>query len=485
MAIPMHDSRQRLAASIERSLRSHMPAGASREDLAAAIERTLLTEARRSELTLARLRAATALAFTVLYLGAHIWPSAAGLRTFPAAAALFTGLWTIGATLLLRIFRRGWYRPWVRHVLPAADGLVVLIIFLLFYGRIRPTGEAAPAAALINVTALCVFLAFSGALRLTHSAAKLTTIIAVGVFLFAASLFRLHPIHVVFVSTTLVVTGLLAAGVTNIVRRLVLGEVGRLTLERLYAEAEQAILAREEILSIVSHDLRNPLSTISMSASLMLEVPLADEQRVRQLNMIRRAGERMNRLIQDLLNVAQIEAGRLSIETRPTDVASLMAETAETLGPVAAERSCRLEADIEGNLPNALVDPSRILQVLANLVGNAIKFTPAGGQVVIGAKRVRDKVLCSVADTGPGIPEEQLPYIFEQFWQAKRADRRGIGLGLAIAKGIIEAHGQTVWAVSSVGVGSTFYFTLPLAEAEAVRTGAPATALRDEAHAGR
>lgn len=485
MAIPTHDSRQRLAASIERSLRSHMPAGASREDLAAAIERTLLTEARRSELTLARLRAATALAFTVLYLGAHIWPNAAGLRTFPAAAALFTGLWTIGAAFLLRTFRRGWYRPWVRHVLPAADGLVVLIIFLLFYGRIRPTGEAAPAAALINVTALCVFLAFSGALRLTHSAAKLTTIIAVGVFLFAASLFRLHPIHVAFVSTTLVVTGLLAAGVTNIVRRVVLGEVGRLTLERLYAEAEQAILAREEILSVVSHDLRNPLSTISMSASLMLEMPLAEEQRLKQLNMIRRAGERMNRLIQDLLNVAQIEAGRLSIETRPTDVASLIAETAETLGPVAAERSCRLEVDVEKKLPNALADPARVLQVLANLVGNAIKFTLAGGQIVVGAKRVRDKVLCSVADTGPGIPEEQLPYIFEQFWQAKRTDRRGIGLGLAIAKGIVEAHGQSVWAVSTVGVGSTFYFTLPIADAEAVRTASPPTALCDEAHAVR
>jgi signal transduction histidine kinase len=485
MPIPMHDSRQRLAASIERSLRSHMPAGASREDLAAAIERTLLAEARRSELTLARLRAATALAFTVLYLGAHFWPSAAGLRTFPAAAALFTGLWTIGAGLLLRTLRRGWYRPWVRHVLPAADGVVVLIIFLLFYGRIRPTGEAAPAAALINVTALCVFLAFSGALRLTHSAAKLTTVIAVGVFLFAASLFRLHPIHVAFVSTTLVVTGLLAAGVTNIVRRVVLGEVGRLTLERLYAEAEQAILAREEILSVVSHDLRNPLSTISMSASLMLEMPLAEEQRVRQLNMIRRAGERMNRLIQDLLNAAQIEAGRLSIETRPTDVASLMAETAETLGPVATERLCRLEADIERNLPNALADPARILQVLANLVGNAIKFTPAGGRIVVGAKRVRDKVLCSVGDSGPGIPEEQLPYIFDRFWQAKRTDRRGIGLGLAIAKGIIEAHGQTVWAVSTVGVGSTFYFTLPLADVEAVRTAGRTTALRDEAHAVR
>jgi signal transduction histidine kinase len=485
MAISANDSRQRLAASIERSLRSHMPGGASREDLAASIERTLLTEACRSELTLARLRATTALAFTVLYLGAHMWPTAAGLQTFPVAATLFAGLWTAGAVLLVRLLQRGWYRPWLRHVLPAADGLVVLIISLLFHGRIAPTGETAPAAALINVTALCVFLAFSGALRLTHSAAKLTTVIAVGVFLFAASLFQLHPIHVAFVLTTLIVTGLLAAGVTNIVRRVVLGEVGRLTLERLYAEAEQAILAREEILSVVSHDLRNPLSTISMSASLMLEMPLPEEQRVKQLHMVRRAGQRMQRLIQDLLNVAQIEAGRLSVEARPTDVASLVIETVETLGPVATERSCRLEADVESKLPNAMADPARILQVLSNLVGNAIKFTPPGGRIVITAKRVQDKVLCSVADTGAGIPEEQLPYIFDRFWQARRTDRRGIGLGLAIAKGIVEAHGQTVWAVSTAGAGSTFYFTLPLADAEVVTGAGPLTALRDEAPAVR
>jgi signal transduction histidine kinase len=222
-----------------------------------------------------------------------------------------------------------------------------------------------------------------------------------------------------------------------------------------------------------------------MSASLMLEMPLSEEQRIKQLNMIRRAGARMSRLVQDLLNVAQIEAGRLSIEARPTDVASLVVETAETLASLAAERSCRLEVDLERNLPTALADPARIVQVLANLVGNAIKFTPAGGQIVVGAKRVHDKLLCSVADTGPGIPEEQLPHIFDRFWQAKRTDRRGVGLGLAITKGIVEAHGQSVWAVSSVGIGSTFYFTLPLADVEGLATGDARAALRDEAHAVR
>jgi signal transduction histidine kinase len=109
-------------------------------------------------------------------------------------------------------------------------------------------------------------------------------------------------------------------------------------------------------------------------------------------------------------------------------------------------------------------DASRVLQVLSNLVGNAIKFTPAGGRIVVGAKRVGEKVLCSVTDTGPGIPTDKLPHIFDRFWQANHADRRGIGLGLAIAKGIVEAHGEQIWVVSEVGGGSTFLFALPLNE---------------------
>jgi signal transduction histidine kinase len=245
-------------------------------------------------------------------------------------------------------------------------------------------------------------------------------------------------------------------------------EVGHLTLERLYGEAERAILAREETLSMVAHDLRNPLSTIMMGASSLLTMPASDDQRTKQLTIIKRASDRMNRLIQDLLSISRIEAGRLTVEARQTDVATLVSEAMDMLRPLAAERSCRLESEIARDLPRVYADSARVLQVLSNLVGNAIKFTPQGGRIVIGARRVGEKVLFSVADTGPGIPAEKLPHIFDRFWQANHADRRGIGLGLAIAKGIVEAHGEQIWAVSEMGNGSTFLFALPLTQVSAL-----------------
>jgi signal transduction histidine kinase len=269
MTIPVYDSRQLLAASIERSLRIHMPAGASPTDLGAAIERKLLSEGRRNELTIAYLRGATAIAFTVLYLAAYLWPGAAGFETFAPTAALVAGVWSVAGLLLVVALRKGWYRPSMRHALPLADGLVVLVIFAAVTGGSRHPTDPVATVALVNLAALCVFLAFSGALRLTPSAAELTTVIALAIFLLAAARARLQPIHLALVATTLVVAGLLARTVTAIVRRVVMGEVGRLTLERLYVEAEQAIVAREEILSVVSHDLRNPLSTIAMTIKVI------------------------------------------------------------------------------------------------------------------------------------------------------------------------------------------------------------------------
>jgi signal transduction histidine kinase len=133
------------------------------------------------------------------------------------------------------------------------------------------------------------------------------------------------------------------------------------------------------------------------------------------------------------------------------------------LRPLAAGSTIRLEADIEDNLPPVLADAARIQQVLSNLVGNAVKFTPRSGRVTVCAERLDGEVRFGVIDTGPGIPAEQLPHIFGRFWQAKTSDRRGIGLGLAIAKGIVEAHNGRIWVESHVGLGSTFYFTLPAA----------------------
>jgi PAS domain S-box-containing protein len=231
---------------------------------------------------------------------------------------------------------------------------------------------------------------------------------------------------------------------------------------RLFHAAEQATRARDEMLGVVAHDLRNPLNTILMGANLLAElIPETQAALRRQAEIMRRGADRMNRLIQDLLEVRRIESGRLAVEPRPESPYVLVCEALETLRPLATASNLKLKAAVRPDAPKVLADPARIQQVLANLAGNAIKFTPAGGRVVLGAKVLAEsEVRFAVADTGPGIPPEQLPHVFGQYWQANRADKRGIGLGLAIAKGLVEAHGGRIWVESQVGVGSNFYFTL-------------------------
>jgi PAS domain S-box-containing protein len=232
---------------------------------------------------------------------------------------------------------------------------------------------------------------------------------------------------------------------------------------RLFHEAEQATRARDDMLAVVAHDLRNPLHTVTMAVSLMLEnTPVERVQERRQVEIVRRAADRMNRMIQDLLDVKRMETGRLGIEIAPESVASIINDTVEMLRPLATGSSILLDAEVPSGLPMVHADSARIQQVLSNLVGNAVKFTPREGRVTVCAEAAGDEVRFAVIDTGPGIPAEQLPHIFGRFWQAKPSDRRGIGLGLAIAKGIVEAHQGRIWVESHVGLGSTFYFTLPI-----------------------
>jgi PAS domain S-box-containing protein len=231
---------------------------------------------------------------------------------------------------------------------------------------------------------------------------------------------------------------------------------------RLYRAAEQATRARDDMLGVVAHDLRNPLSTIVMSASLLLELPADTEGTLmrRQIEIVQRAADQMNRLIQDLLDVRRIDGGQLAIDRKPESVTVVMNEAVEMLRPLAAANSLELIAQLASQLPPVLADAPRILQVMSNLVGNAVKFTPPGGRIILRAEPVDDEVRFTVADTGPGIAPEQLPHLFGRYWQGDRRDRRGIGLGLAIAKGIVEAHGGRIWVESTVGSGSDFHFTL-------------------------
>jgi PAS domain S-box-containing protein len=232
---------------------------------------------------------------------------------------------------------------------------------------------------------------------------------------------------------------------------------------RLFHAAERATRARDEMLGVVAHDLRNPLSTITMAAQMLLEIGAPERIAERkQLEIMRRAAERMKRLISDLLDAKRIESGGLTVDPRPEEVTSVVSDAVDMLRPLASSSSLQLDAAVADGLPRVMVDPARVQQVLSNLVGNAIKFTPPGGSITVRAELGPEGEVClAVADTGPGIPNDQLPHIFGRFWQGKRTDRRGVGLGLAIAKAIVEAHRGRIWVESQVGSGTSFYFTVP------------------------
>jgi signal transduction histidine kinase/DNA-binding NarL/FixJ family response regulator len=235
---------------------------------------------------------------------------------------------------------------------------------------------------------------------------------------------------------------------------------------RLYHAAQEATRARDDLLTIVAHDLRNPLNTIFMSTELLLELESLHQMatETRHITIIRRSAEKMNGLIQDLLDVKRMEMGQLAIEPRPVGVQHVVAEALELLRTVAESRGQTLEHAVPDDLPRGMADPGRIQQVISNLVGNALKFTPSNGRVVVSAEQLQNEIRVAVTDTGPGIAADQLPHVFGRYWQGTRADHRGIGLGLAIAKGIIDAHGGRIWVESPPGEGATFYFTLPTAE---------------------
>jgi PAS domain S-box-containing protein len=227
------------------------------------------------------------------------------------------------------------------------------------------------------------------------------------------------------------------------------------------ADADRAIRSRDEVLAVVAHDLRNPVHTILMSVAVAELPTLPAADRAKQLAVIRRTARAMDHLIRDLLDVTQIEMGQLAIERLPLAIDALVEEAVTTFGPRAADRKLRLTADVARNLPVISADRERLSQVLNNLIGNALKFTPDGGAIMIGAHPVGNAVEIVVADTGCGIAPAELPNVFRRYWQADSGAHRGVGLGLAIVHGIIEAHGGQVAVESTVGAGTTFRVTLP------------------------
>lgn len=230
---------------------------------------------------------------------------------------------------------------------------------------------------------------------------------------------------------------------------------------RLYRVAQEAAREREELVAIVGHDLRNPLNTIAMASSLLALDSIPEEKKLAQAAIIQRAVDQAGRLIRDLLDLTRIRAGALTIRPHPLDPAVLLEDALQLLHPLAEMHSVGLRVAPPRPLPRVAADRDRILQVFSNLVGNALKFTPEGGQVVLRAEPADGEVRLAVMDTGPGIAPQDLALVFDRFWQGSHTLHQGVGLGLSIAKGIVEAHRGRIWVESALGVGTQVWFALP------------------------
>jgi signal transduction histidine kinase/DNA-binding response OmpR family regulator len=241
---------------------------------------------------------------------------------------------------------------------------------------------------------------------------------------------------------------------------------------RLLRQTERAVASRDRAVSIVSHDLGNPLTTIQICATALLdpEAPTADGVR-HMAQIIQRSAAWMQQIVNDLLDRASLDAGRLALDRRPTSVSEVVEAAEIIFAPAAAEHALELVIEREADLPYLDADPHRLVQVLGNLLSNAMKFTPSGGRVVLSAGAIADEgVRFAVSDTGSGIPAEDLSHVFDWFWHSRPGRHGGAGLGLAIARGLIEAHHGRLCVESELGHGSTFWFTIPAANTELVVT---------------
>lgn len=231
---------------------------------------------------------------------------------------------------------------------------------------------------------------------------------------------------------------------------------------RLYEEKERAVEVRDRVLAMVSHDLRTPLTAIDLSGAVLQERPQvkSDSFAVKQMDVIRRNAARMSRLVADLLDLASLQAGRLALEQRPSALAALVEECVEPQRAIATERGVEVVVEVEADV-QVWCDRDRVHQVMSNLLGNAIKFCPSGGTVTVRAGELDDsQAVVRVIDTGPGIEAEHLPHVFDIFWKGRDGGRRGAGVGLYVARGIVEAQGGRMWVRSEPGCGSEFSFTL-------------------------
>jgi len=234
---------------------------------------------------------------------------------------------------------------------------------------------------------------------------------------------------------------------------------------RLYREAQEAIRSREEVLAVVSHDLRAPLGTVRLAAENVARLAPAygSPELRRSAEMVQRATARAAQLVDDLVDAARLERGHIALELEPHDAAALAREALTGPELLAQKQRVSLSLDAAPGVGAAACDRRRVLQVFGNLLGNALNVMPGGGAIRVGVQRAAGEVVFTVADTGPGIAAEDQPHLFDRYWRGASAGYEGSGLGLAIARGLVEAHGGHISVRSALGEGATFTFTLPMA----------------------
>lgn len=236
-------------------------------------------------------------------------------------------------------------------------------------------------------------------------------------------------------------------------------------------DAEAATRAAEEVLAVVAHDLRNPLGTMVMGAETLLQIAApADLARIRSIaERLQRQAERMNRQVANLGDFAAIRSGVLPIACARHAPSAILAEASEVVGPIVRERGVAFEVRAAADLPELECDAARAVQALSNLVANAVKVTPRGGTIEISARQADSQLVFLVRDTGPGLDRDELATLFGPRWRSRHPGYRGSGLGFAIARGIVDAHGGRIWAESAPGAGTSVWFSLTPAAAGAPR----------------
>jgi light-regulated signal transduction histidine kinase (bacteriophytochrome) len=255
-------------------------------------------------------------------------------------------------------------------------------------------------------------------------------------------------------------------------------------IERRLVSEQSAVRAREEVIAVVSHDLRNPLSTILVQAETMMrQAPPGGEKAIREVERIRRSAMHMKAMVDDLLDLATIESRRFTLRLESVESRLMVEEAVLAASPLAEAKRITIAAELI-DAPKLEADPERVFRVLSNLLGNAIRFTPSGGTITVRAECRGGELLITIVDTGPGIPADMIEHVFDRYWKARPTSSVGAGLGLYIAKGIVDAHGGRIWAESSAG-GARLSFTLPLPESNRARGAGyslPKAELRTDRH---